>query len=196
MYDRTLYLDSDMIWNPAKSLQEMIEELNGVPFTMANRGVVSDKYDWADAVQFRKATGIESLYNLSSEFIYFEKNKDVQELFELAKAFYSDNKHINRRLGGYQPDEPSFAYAMWVAKLQPHKVPFYPAYWQGNFPGVFAKHTDIQSKYILVSMGGAYIDKHIVNLYNRYALIAGDKIGCKPFEYQQKRSLVKERATA
>lgn len=196
LYDRTLYLDADMIWNPAKSLDELFKELDGVPFTMANRGIVNGYYDWADFTVFKAGTSIDTLYNLSSEFIYWEKGEVSDAVFNAAHEFYGNNSLVTRRLGNNEPDEPSFAVGVSCAEITPHRVPYHPSYWAGNYQGKYTSQRDIQAQYYLVSMGGAYADRQIVNLYERYALIAGEKLGCEPFKYQQKRTAVKERANA
>lgn len=192
-YDATLFLDSDMIFNPAQSLDKLIESLQDVDFTMANRGPVGADYDWCDAQAFKKECGGITPYNLSSEVIWFKKNDEVKELFAVASNFYACNTIIQRRIGGYQPDEPSFAYAMTVAGIIPHLSPWHPSYWVANNRGKFTADREIQNNFYLLSMGGSYIDKRIVDLYGRYAKIAANKMGAEPLPYTQKRALVKDR---
>lgn len=195
-YDMTLYLDADMIWNPAKPVSELFDSLSGVPFTMANRGEVTGYYDWADMTVFKAGTNIDRLLSLSSEVIYWEKGEVSDKVFDEAFKFYGNNSLVTRRLGHYEPDEPSFAVGMKEAGIEPHQTPYLPSFWTGNNVGHYVPAREIQAKYYLVSMGGAYADAYIVNLYTRYALIAGEKLGCEPFQYIQKRTAVKERANA
>lgn len=195
-YDRTLYLDADMIWNPAKSLTEFLQSLKGIDFTIANRGESTEKYEWADLKEFKEKAELNQVLSLSSEVIYFEKGEKAKQVFKSASEFYSSNDVVRRRLGTSQPDEPSFVVGMKKAEVKPHAVPYSPSYWSGSYPNQFISQRDIQSRFYLVSMGGAYQDRNVVNLYNRYALIAGEKLGCQPFDYIQKRTAVAERSNA
>ena len=194
-YQRTLYLDADMIFNPAQSLTELLNSLNGIEFTIANRGIITDHWDWGSPAALKAEAGDGILYNLSSEVIYFEKTQGAAQVFELALDFYRNNQIIQRRLGGYQPDEPSFTYALAKLGKRPHLIPWHPSYWMNNHQRIFVGDKEIQSTYFLVSMGGAQIDQRIVKLYTRYAAVAGAKVGASPIPYMQKRLLVKERAT-
>ena len=194
-YDNTLYLDVDSIWNPAKSLSELLDSLSDIPFTMANRGYVQEDYDWCSLESFEKETGVANILNLSSEFIWFKKSDENKEMFKVAEAFYLKNNCVTKRIGSHQPDEPSFAFALATTKVHPHKVPYYPSFWMSNTQGKFISDKTIQEDYNLVSMGGNYQDKKIVDLYKRYALIAGEKLGVQPLNYEQKRTAVKHRQT-
>lgn len=194
-FDRTLFLDVDMIWNPAKSLPECMRMLQGIPFTIANRGLISGEWDWGSPDEMKDYCESNAVYNLSSEFIYFEKGEPADSIFEAAQHFYLSNDIIKRRLGGYQPDEPSFTYALAATGSKPHVTPFYPCFWMSNHRNSFIGDKEIQDTYWSVSMGGAQMDMRIVKLYQRYAAIAGDNLGVKPLPYMQKRLLVKERAT-
>lgn len=194
-FDRTLFLDVDMIWNPAKSLRECLNSLEGIPFTIANRGPIASEWDWGNGDEFRSHCAVPVVYNLSSEFIYFERSTQVQEFFTMASDFYVTNDIIRRRLGGFQPDEPSLSYGLAKSGLRPHVTPYYPCFWVSNHRNTFVGDKEIQDTYWTVSMGGAQIDERIVKLYKRYAAIAGAALGVTPLPYMQKRLLVKERAT-
>ena len=194
-FDRTLFLDVDMIWNPAKSINDLLRDLQGVPFTIANRGQIQGDWDWGNPDELRAYCNDMNLYNLSSELIYFEKSAEAEAIFSSAQQFYIGNNIISRRIGGYQPDEPAFTCGLSTSKQEPHVTPFYPCFWVSNHRNSFIGDKEIQDTYWSVSMGGAQIDQRIVKLYQRYAAIAGDNLGVKPLPYMQKRLLVKERAT-
>lgn len=194
-FDRTLFLDVDMIWNPARSILECLNQLKDITFTIANRGAITSEWDWGNADEFKNHCQSPIVYNLSSEFIYFERSEQVKELFKHASEFYVTNTIIRRRLGNYQPDEPSLSYAIAKTGMIPHVTPYYPCFWVSNHRNTFVSDKTIQDNYYSVSMGGAQIDERIVKLYSRYAAIAGAALGVQPLPYMQKRLLVKERAT-
>lgn len=181
-YKRTLYLDVDMIVNPAKSLTEITDSLTGAPFRMASRGPITDKYDWGQPVQ-----GL----NVSSEVIYWEQGETAEAIYKTAQDFYLTGQ-ISHRLGGFQPDEPSFTHAIRECKYA-HPEHWLPSFWLSHHQNSFVSNMDIQNRYNFVSMGGAAMDQRIVKLYTRYAQIAANKLGVRPTQFFQKRQLVKER---
>lgn len=196
-YDETLYLDADTLLMPSGNIPSIFNELSGVQFTIANRGYMtreSGGYDWADIKNLFDAVGTEQFPHVSSEFIYFKKTDKVKELFEKAVNFYLSNTIINKTIGGFQPDEPAFGYAMEQVKIKPHKIPFHPTFWEGHYKNIAFKPQQIYA-HPLLSIGGSEVSKRSSDIYDGLLKGYGKKANTTCYNYQPKGKIIKERAT-
>ena len=203
-YDKTLYLDVDMVWNPKRNAGEFIKELNGVGFTMQNRGHLDmakskdldSKYMiWATTRDVMTAHGFKSgkLYNLSSELIYFEKSTkidkfwdDTQSLFESPKV-----KHVDFADG--VPDELPFTIAMVKNKIYPHMDNWKPVFWE-SFMKIQPVERELWGSFNALSLGGNIVPKYTKKIYDNLITWYGNQFGCSNvWKCKDKRSFVKSR---
>jgi len=163
-YDETIYLDADTIWLNKKSISLLFDELKGIDFTMANRSwlnledeFINDKFGvWAspkyikDYFKFKEG----KFYNLSSEMIYFKKEKEVGKLFADAFKLFDEPLELNRLFNGGMPDELPFTISMIKNNLYPHIDNYTPIYWEAaNSPPLRLEASGL-NPYYGYSMGG------------------------------------------
>lgn len=179
-YDKTLYLDVDMIWNPTKTPEELFNELNGYLFTISNRGIIKDKMlsEWASFDEIRQIYSIDKMYDISSEFIYFEGKPDV---FETARKVYEENKLEVKNHGEGKPDEVYLSVAMAKTETKPHQSPWHPTYWQPFYFKKVFNQKYIQSHWA-TSTGGAFVQHNIKKIYDNLGKHYYNRMGVtKPF---------------
>ena len=181
-YDKTLFLDVDMIMTPKKSIESLMDDCNGVAFTMQNRGHLDLEHGnldngfiiWANSKEIKESHGFTTgkLYNLSSELIYWEKGKksdniftDAQRLLESPGVKYTD-------FAGGVPDELPFAISMIKNDCYPHIDTWRPIYWE-SFDKVQPTEGDINSKYFGVSLGGNIIPNYTKKIYTNLVKFYG-----------------------
>jgi hypothetical protein len=199
-YDETIYLDADIIWLPRKPITELFEAFKDINFTMSNRGFI-DIYEakngfisWANPADIIKEYDVVGLlYNLSSEFIYFKKCKEVESLFLQTQKNFDDMKINHVQFGSGIPDELPFTIAMLQTGIYPHVTPFLPCYWEAfmkkNMPA-----TEMYLRYYAYSLGGAIQSKKIIDFYNNLAQFYCNKFGLgKYFPLMSKRNFLPER---
>ena len=187
-FDSTIYLDADTILTPYSNLNKLFAELEGVQFTIANRGESSNTSDWVDVKRIKEEYSFESWVDTSSEFIYFEKCELAESIFRSAKDFYLNNKVVHRKIGGYQPDEPAFSYGMAWHGIKPHKIPFLPCYWDAQEKGV-KREEDISANYYLLSMGGNVNDERMRKIYKRWGQYYCRQVGVNYYAHVNKRDV-------
>ncbi len=180
-FDKTLYLDVDTVLLFNKSLFGLIASFT-TQFEIANRGY-NGHSDWMETNEW---------LNCSSECIYFEKSEKIKELFDHAKRFYKENTLVNRKIGGQQPDEPSFAYAISKTELELSLIPFYPCFWEGQ-ENKYKSDQEIKEQYTLLSMGGKRVSNRLQQLYDRINKHYSGKLTMKGYKHQQKADVMKER---
>lgn len=166
-FKKTLYLDCDIVWSPRKSPIDLINSLNGVSFTSANRKRVSTEDGlignfWADIKDYKKHYGMTEIYDLSSEIMYFEK---CTKVFQTAREVYKENKMEVNKFGIGYPDEVFLSIAIEKEKIKLHECPFLPLYWQPHYGNGARKH---DANYVLdfygLSLGGNGQPRSILNL--------------------------------
>lgn len=200
-YDCTLFLDSDMAWNPYKKPSEVFTELEGTGITFKNTGYYSvpegKAYDnpkytyWFAMAEMLAAYKVkaENIYQIQSEFFYFERSKQVRRFFADAVKVYSAPKveskipFAKRKI----TDEMAFIISMAINDIKPHKVNWVPTYW--NFlskdnavqdPSIFTKN------YYALSIGGVYTPRYVMQFYTSIIKKAFNKVGGIPFTIQPK----------
>ena len=198
-FDQTLFLDADTILSPYCDINAMFKRLNTIPFTMACRGESNDhsgKSDWVNLQQVKDVIDFRSWYDLSSEFIYFEKGDDSEKIFQFAREAFHENKIEVREFAGGNPDEPYFTIALIKSGVPPHQIPFLPSWWEPHYfksKDRFMKPVDIYRNFFCISAGGKRLNKITENIYNNVAKIHGQKFGVKPFPAQHKDRVIDSR---
>lgn len=181
-FDRTLFLDVDMIWNPTKTPDSLFKELKGTQFTISNRGTTSENLTsgWAKITDITNHYGIDRIHDIASEFIYFEGKPTV---FAKAREVYNDNAIEVKDFGEGKPDEVYLSIAMALTKTKPHQTPWHPTYWQGfHFKKVWNQKY-IQSHYA-TSTGGAFVQHNIKKIYDNLITHYSNRMGVTKPLYQ------------
>ena len=200
-YDETIFIDADVLWLPRKSVTELFDSLSEVDFTMSNRGHVAlDKakngfITWCNPEEIKANYDIDGdLYNLSSEFMYFKKKKEVGKLFKQAQKNYETLKVHYVLFGNDIPDELPFSIAMIQTGVYPHKTPFLPFYWEA-FHKQNLKPADMYSSFYACSFGGCISTTNVKRFYDNLAQFYCTKLGLgKYFPLLSKRTFLPERA--
>lgn len=195
-YERTLFLDADMVWNHRKSPADLFDLLDGITFTCANRGRTSTidgqlRSQWTSLSDVKKYYDLDYIYDISSEVIYFERTK----VFEKAREIYQSNEMPVSKFGNGLPDEVWLSLAIEKTKTILHESPWFPTYWQ---PFYFTKiHNEefILNHYAL-SLGGAFMHERIRKLYNHIIQSHFTRARIKRIPYQavNKSKIMRERA--
>jgi hypothetical protein len=200
-YDETIFIDADVLWLPRKTATELFDSLADVDFTMANRGCIpldqakNGFITWCNPEEIRAKYDIDgTLYNLSSEFIYFKKKKEVCKLFKQAQKNYETLKVHYVLFGNDIPDELPFAIAMMQTGIYPHKTPFLPFYWEA-FHKQNLKPADMYGSFYAYSCGGCICTTNVKRIYDNLAQYYCNKMGLgKFFPLISKRTFLPERA--
>jgi hypothetical protein len=205
-YDQTIFLDVDMIMTPKKSIRDVFDECDGVQFTMQNRGhldlaKVQDPdamfIIWASTGKIKDAFGFESgkLYNLSSEFIYWEKSKKTDGLFARAQSLFESPKVRHIDFGGGVPDELPFTCSMIEMSMYPHKDVWRPIFWE-SFDKVQPQEKIINERFFGVSLGGNIVPKYTRKIYTNLVKFYGKHHGLTTHRpIKDKRQFIQERKT-
>lgn len=184
-YKETLYFDADTIWIKGRTVDQLFDELKDVDFTMANRSWMSltdeglsDEFGvWASPKHIKEHFGFKEgrFYNLSSEMIYFKKDKEVAKLFK--DAFDLWDAPINHKFfNGGMPDELPFTISMIKNGLYPHRDNYKPFYWEAaTQPPLRLENADLKT-YYAYSMGGINAHPIMKKTYNNFV-----KFYCKQF---------------
>jgi len=201
-YDCTLYLDVDMILTPQKSIETLLNELEGVEFTMQNRGYLDLSKDVAEDTKstiWAKDSDIKNefnfkegkLYNLSSEVIYFENTKNTKALFIEAQKLFESPKVKYVDFADGIPDELPFSIAMVIKKMYPHQDNWRPIFWE-SFDRVQPQEKIIYQKYYGISLGGNIVPNYTRKIYLNLVSFYGMKTK-KPLK--NKRDFLENRKT-
>jgi hypothetical protein len=194
-FDKTLYLDVDMIWNNFKTPQSLFDELNGTSFTIINHGLINSDNKpegyWMDMKQVEEKYGHSSLWHISSELIYWEGETEV---FATARFIYDTIGVDVKQFGAGFPDEAYLSLAMAQLGIDPHIENWHPTYWE---PSYFPKQHNQQyiGGYYAMSVGGAFTSLHIRKIYDNLAKHYYYSTGMTggPFQLMQKSQIIKER---
>lgn len=155
-YKRTLYLDVDMICTSAnKTVESLLDELNGVEFTIANRGRIANTEmfsQWAKLEDMKVAYDIEGIYDVSSEVVYFEGQPEV---FKIARRVYEERVLDIEKFGAGYPDEFFTSIAMEKAMVRPHESPWLPSYWMNHYFMKPKPFNIVQDNFYFYSIGGS-----------------------------------------
>lgn len=191
-FEKTLYLDADMLWLPYRKPYELFKELEGVCYTGITEGKTGDVnhgyYFWADEKEIREVFRTPEVYQWRSEVIYFEKGSEV---FSKARAIDAGQLRSVKKFANQIPDELYLNIATSVMGIAPHKYKWTPAYWPRLHKDVVP--ADL-SNYYLISFGSNFTPVRIQQYYKNVLTSACNKLGIRPmFGLSSKRSWMPER---
>jgi hypothetical protein len=199
-FQETIFIDADVLWLPKKPITQLFEQFKDIDFTMSNRGNVKlseakeNFITWTTPDEIIKNYAIDgTLYNLSSEFIYFKKTKEVKKLFtQTLKNF--ENLKVNYRLFGNDiPDELPFCIAMIQTGTYPHRSPYKPFYWE-QFERKNLQQKEMYTNYYAYSLGGCIQSDSVKRFYDNLASGYLNYFGLgKVFPLKSKRDFLPER---
>jgi hypothetical protein len=199
-YEQTILVDADVIWTPHKPVSDLFELLKNELFTCANRGrqqlseAPGGFVHWCDPKDMETAGYKGWLYNLSSEFMYFRKDKNVAKLFKHAQDFFNNPPSFNyKRFSFGLPDELAFEAACMKTEIYPHAYPFLPFYWE-HFEKKHLPVYDIYKQFYAISLGGNLNDKTSAQAYDSLAGHYNKQFGINGyFPARDKKSWLPER---
>lgn len=176
-FDKTLYLDADMLWL-GKNPSELFAELDGVQFTIITEGSsesVSNKYYfWADLAEIQAAYKVEKVWQIRSEVIYFEKGTKV---FKEARKLKPETKLKTIRMFGDKiPDELYFNIACAVLDVSPHKPNWMPAYWSRLHGEIMPNLAVLYRDYYLLSFGSNTASPVMKRTYDNVMKVVTNKL--------------------
>ena len=208
-YEQTLFLDVDMIMSPYKSVDQIFFDMEDIKLQIACHGEKnmdeSLKSEWVELAEVKEKYGFNHWYDLSSEFIYFEKCDYTKQFFDDAKYFYSHHglKLKEYSEGGFDPqpmfksgtpDELPFSLSL---EKNGYKInaPYFPSYWQPRYFNRTRPEQEIWNNFYLLSAGGAAIQSNVKRMYDNitktyFRMMGIDKV---PYQLQAKRNLMPER---
>jgi hypothetical protein len=193
-FEKTLFLDVDMILTPHKNIHTLMNDLSGIAFTCANRGegTSNKRTEWMDIAEAKIYTK-EPIYDISSEFIYFEKGKVSDNIFSDAQRIYKENKMAVDNFDLAKPDEPYLSVAMAMNKVKPHLISWFPTYWQPYYFNVFKPLDYIYANHYAISFGGMINPEQIKSKINNLAAYYFTHSGVtkKPYMVQDKQKIFK-----
>jgi hypothetical protein len=192
-FDKTLFLDADMLWLPSMKPSELFDSLNGIQYTGITEGKTGDAnrgyYFWGDHDEILKVYEVQTIYQWRSEIIYFEKGTQV---FSTSRTLHPEI-HLKsvKRFGDLIPDELYLNIATAICNVHPHQYKWTPAYWP-RMHGDFIKPQ--LNGYYLVSFGSNYASPQMKNLYDKILRNATTTTGMQSnFVLHSKRSFMEER---
>lgn len=194
-YDKTLYLDADMITLIGVNFDPLIAELDGVPFTIMNEP--AEYCIWAEVEDLREyCKSNNPLHIMYSELMYFEKGEATKAYFQEVKKSHKEITFQKRAFAGGVADELAFIAASLKTGMMPHKPNWKPVFW--HFRDKQHRHLQahqLNKLYYGYSAGGNYTDKVTKFNYDTLALHYSQvmKIG-QPYKLADKRSYLKERS--
>lgn len=195
-YDRTLFVDADVIFSPFCDFTKLWAEVEGVEWTMANRGINKPDAgvsEWVDSGKLLESyPDVTQWYDLSSEWMYWEQSPTADSIFAGARYFYDEGKLLTRQFAGDKPDEPFFNLALNAYDVQPHKAPWQPTYWQPSAKKVL-NAMQVKTEYYAFSAGGNHLPKHLMRIYTELANNASTRMNMPALAIGDKRSYLTER---
>lgn len=185
-FDKTLYLDADMLWL-GKQPADLFRELNGVPFTIITEGnsdIPNPKYYfWADAKEIQDVYGVTKIWQTRSEVMYWEEGCKV---FEKARSL-NPGVSLNtvRRFGTFVPDELHFNIAMALLGINPHRPKWMPAYWSRLHGEIMPNLSVLYREYYLLSFGSNAASPVMKRAYDNVMTVVCNKAKV-PYQFRLK----------
>ena len=192
-YDETIFFDADTIMFPDRKVSDLFDTMSGTHFMMGNRGWLKDnlKFKWSADDVLKAAHGDVEPYELSSEFVYFDRSKESNLIFEEARKWMDDPKCSYVMFAGGVPDEVPFTIAMMKLKYELKYSPFLPFFWENNESRkMYTLQTLMENKsYFGFSMGGSRITSMKMQVYEQLAKIFSRKFNLMyHYRPEEKRS--------
>lgn len=194
-FDRTLYLDVDMIFGPNKTPKDLLSVLDGKAFqciVRERKATNSATFSqWLEVSELERDYGFSEIYDISSEVIYFEGKPKI---FKTAREVYKNPKVAIKPFGKGLPDEAFFTIALEKDKIELPLCPFEPSYWQPRYYNRIHSREHIQNYYLL-SVGGAHNVQQIKSIYDSLIDMYFFQTGLpgSPFQLQNKSRIFNER---
>jgi len=176
-FDKTLYLDVDMLWLGRKP-SELFAELDGTMFSIITEGdsdTPNNKYYfWADAAEIKESYKVDNVLQTRSEVIYFEKGTKV---FKKARELKPELKlKTIRMFGEHIPDELYFNIATALLNVKPHKQRWMPAYWSRLNNEIMPNLSVLFQEYYLLSFGSNAASPSMKRSYDNIMQVAFNKL--------------------
>jgi hypothetical protein len=160
-FEYTLFLDSDIILVNNGMINEVIDSLKNVDFTVKNSGaknfgdIDDGEMQWANLNEVKEAYGFinEVIWNVHSEFIWWKKG---HKLFKQWVDNFENLKVEPIEFAGCVPDELPLWIAMSQLGVVPHKNPFRPIFWAMDKDGQMLL-SEVRKEFCGVSIGGRSI---------------------------------------
>lgn len=197
-FEETLFLDADTLWLPKKSVDLVFEDLKDINLAIQSRGSVDLSGDtigksfWCDLKEYKDVYGAKTYYNLSSEFIYFKKNKENAKLFSDASKIYDNLKIKHTMFGGGIPDELIYNIAMLQNKIEPFRSFYTPIYWE-QAERKNLEPRQMHENYYAYSVGGKISSNTEKRFYDNLSQFYGTKFGVQHFKLKDKMNYLPER---
>ena len=202
-YDRTIYLDVDMIHPPKRQFAELFDMLEGTEWAVQNWGAIDlakttegRHIPWIDTEDIVSAYKLKEgkLYNYCSEFIYFEKTANTKKYFSAVQKVYETPGVRFLDFSGTVPDELAFSIASAKLKFYPKFDNWRPIYWEHKEKQRI-DGADLNNSYWGYSLGGAITSNWSKKVYNNLLNFYVNKTGLTmPLQARDKRSFLTNRA--
>lgn len=195
-FEKTLFLDVDMLWNNFKSPMELIDSLSGDSFKVIYRDILdcdsdSLKSSWVSLKEVKEKYKINKVYDISSELIYFDHKSNI---FNLARKIYKDRILNIGKFGLGTPDEVYLMIAISLSKLDFGGESWEPTYWEPrHYPKQHSR--EFINNYYAISVGGAFVTNHIKKIYESLCKHYFYSLGIvtSPFQLINKSQIFNER---
>ncbi len=204
-YEKTLFLDADMLWMHKKKPSDLFKSLENVEYTGITEGWVQGEdqdnmrknyYHWANLKEIWEVYDLfeKKIFQWRSEVIYFTKTEKVNAFFKTAQEIYNDPKLTSiRKFGQSIPDELCINISSAIHGIEPHKVRWMPAYWH-KLNNDIVPPVDELGGYYLVSFGSNWSSGSVKRLYNNICAYALKKLNRQHvFILQSKKEFLPER---
>ena len=158
-YDYTLFIDADVIMINNFVINEEIEKLKGLDFTIKNKGKNNKFSIWADMNEVIKQYKLEDkdIYEIHSEFIWWKKGHPAMARW--AKNFET-LKVTPTLFAGCVADELPLFISMAQTNTKPHIENYNPIYWYNQDSKNQKRIKDMRDDgYAGLSMGGNAISE-------------------------------------
>lgn len=197
-YERTLYIDVDTLWVNKQSPARLFEQLKGVEFTGITEGFHNyndpsksepskNYFFWADLEEIKSVYPLDTwavptdakIYQWRSEFIYFEKCENSEDVFALMQNVYRNAHKLKtvKKFGEHTPDELAINIATAMYGIGPHTYKWKPTYWDrlngGNMPSI----EELQNNYYVISCGSNASGGPLKRVYDRVCAASAYKLG-------------------
>jgi hypothetical protein len=190
-YECTIFADADTIFSPMANIHGVFSSLQGIPFTIASRGEQEPNKGVSEWVE----SGVIDApywYDISSEFIYFEKSDIACAVFDNALRHYKAGDLRTKVFAGDKPDEPFIMLGMIEAGVRPHQAVYKPSYWYASEKG-FKNAMDVKRGYLMMSLGGKFIPRQQQLIYDEICRNVSYLTGRKTMKVSHKMNKIAER---
>lgn len=197
-YERTLYLDVDMLILPGRDITQLFSQLENTSFQIMN-DCKGDEYSvWLAADSIRKITkNTESLLPVYySELIYFEKKPEVKEYFDRVSYLFNFSEEKGRTFGGGMADELAFILASMEMRFFPTILNWLPIFWFFRDKADTSQQSyKLSEKYFGYSIGGNVYPEYVKAEYNNLVAYYSKVMKVtKPFKARDKRLYLSNRS--